>query len=139
MSTMRIFAVVGQFARFSIIGGLATLVHVLILLALVETLSYDPVFSTPLAFCVAVFVSYFGNFKWTFAAKDRAIARFPKFVVIQFVGLGMNTAIMYAVYDLARLDYRIGVAFAVVVVPVVVFVLQRIWTFSGRTSIVTGS
>lgn len=121
-----------QFTKFVLVGALATGTHATALIFFVELLGWNPVISTPAAFLVAVSVSYLGNFYWTFTARSGFAPRLPKFVFVQVVGMALNTAIMYAVYNVLHWDYRWGIVIAVIIVPICIFSLHKIWTFSER-------
>jgi putative flippase GtrA len=124
-----------EVARFGLVGVLATLVHAGILVFVVELLGWDPVASTPFAFCVAVLVSYLGNFFWTFDSEYGLISRLPKFVLVQLSGMALATLIMFLVVDVLNWIYPVGLALSLALVPVFTFVVHRRWTFGAEKSV----
>ena len=119
----------GQAFRFGIVGALATVTHMVVLVTLVELGGLHPTLSTAVAFTVAVLTSFQLNRSWTFASRGRRITQLPRFVLIQILGLLLNTGIMTLVYDVLHWHYLTALALWVLVVPPVTFVLQRYWTF----------
>ena len=115
----------GQGWRFLVVGLAATATHVACGLTLAEAAGLAPFWANLLAFCVALFVSYLGNHRWTFAAKGAHAVHFPRFTAIALAGLSLNQAIVYVMVEVMVLDYRV-----VLVVPALSFVLNRGWVFS---------
>ena len=132
-------AIAGQSLRFLVVGGTATLVHVAIAMALVETAGWSILNANIVAFAVAVLVSYLGNHRWTFGRSGRHDHHLPRFVVLALGGLALNQAIVFAMVRGAEIDYRVALMVVVGVVPALSFVANRCWAFaevpSGRVSL----
>ena len=124
-------ALVGQAARFGTVGLAATALHVAVVLALVELLAVPVLSANLLAFCAALALSYWGNHGWTFAARGRHEHHFPRFAAIALAGLVLNQGIMAGAVSGLGLDYRIGLAVVVVVVPLLSFLANRAWAFGA--------
>ena len=122
----------GQFVRFITVGACATATHAGTLILFVEVFSWDPVLLTPVAFCLAVSVSYVGSYYWTFSASSGLALRLPKFAIVQCIGMLLNTIIMHFAYNVLVWDYRVGLLIAIAIVPLCVFSLHKFWTFSDR-------
>ena len=120
----------GQGLRFVVVGLAATATHVACGLVLAEAAGLAPFWANLLAFCVALFVSYLGNHRWTFAAQGAHAFHFPRFAVIALAGLALNQAIVYVMVGVMALDYRLALAVVVLVVPALSFVLNRGWVFA---------
>ncbi len=118
-----------QFGRFALIGAMATTTHILLAIVLVELVGLPPVSANFLAFCGALAVSYLGNHRWTFAANGRHEHHFPRFAIVALIGLALNQSIMYGTVVVAELDYRIGLAAIVILLPLLTFGLNRKWVF----------
>ncbi|MFV0244799.1 MAG: GtrA family protein [Qingshengfaniella sp.] len=128
--------VLGQVIRFGITGITATLVHFLVLTGAVEILGLSPVLANGLAFSVAVSVTYLGQSRWVFHAKavrgTAAAGRLSRFAVSVLAGLAGNMGIMALATRGLGLDYRIGFAAGLILVPVATFVLNKFWVFGAR-------
>lgn len=122
----------GQFARFAVVGGTATLTHVALAMLCYEILDLRPLWANFFAFCGAVLVSYLGNHRWTFAMRGEHLSRFPRFVVIALTGLALNQSIVYATVEVMGWDYRVALACVITIVPTLSFLLNRGWVFSTK-------
>jgi len=119
-----------QATRFAVIGAAATITHVSVAVLAVERLSTPVLLANALAFAAAVLVSYFGHHAWTFRRSGRHGKHFPRFLLVALAGLAANQAIMFAIVNLAGLDYLFGLALVVLIVPASSFVLSRRWAFT---------
>lgn len=124
-----------QFIKYGVAGGIATFIHILLVLLLVEAAGLEPVLATIPAFLAALVASYLVNHRWTFAARGQHGRHFPRYAAVAFFGLGMNLLIMSVAVDVLRVDYAWGLVMVVMTVPLMGFLLQRHWSFSpGRES-----
>ncbi len=132
---MSYLSIVQQGFRFGIVGIVATLTHVAIYVAVVAAAGLHPGFANFIAFVVAFGVSFFGHFRWTFAAPDggrRPSWRKPllKFILVALFGFSLNAFAVYFVTDVAQLSYLYATLFMLTVTPAAVFVLSRLWAFA---------
>jgi putative flippase GtrA len=125
--------VLRRFARFAVVGVIATLTHTAVFTVAIEALRIEPVTATALAFCVAVLVGYALNRRWTFAAHGGQDARLWRYVVGALAGLAVNSAIMYAAVHVAKASPYLGLVLGIVTVPPLTFALNQLWVFRRRT------
>ena len=125
--------VLRRFARFAVVGVIATLTHTAVFTVAIEAIRIEPVTATTLAFCVAVLVGYALNRRWTFAAHGGRDARLWRYVVGALAGLAVNSAIMYAVVHVAKGSPYLGLVLGIVSVPPLTFALNQLWVFRRRT------
>lgn len=126
-----------QYLRFGFVGILATLVHVVTFSFLLELFGIGAWIANLLAFSIAIGVSFFGHFHWTFRHREESAAKlrrnqasaFPRFVVTSAIGLCLNTLAAYVVVDVMGQPYMWAVAIMVVFVPPVVFLIAKFWAF----------
>jgi len=119
-----------QVARFGAVGLLATVVHVVVAIMLVE-LTGLPVFWANIgAFAAAVIISYAGNHRWTFACDGAHARYFPRFVSIAALGLALGQVIVWAIAEHGGRDYRLAVLTVALVVPAFGFVASRVFVFA---------
>lgn len=123
----------GTMLRFAVSGGLATGTHALVFVALIEWLSVRPLFAAGVAFVLALFVSYGMNYHWTFSVSGPHRIMLPKFFVVAVSGLLLNLGITYAVVDVAGYWYGYALLLVVLIVPLMTFVLSKLWVFSSKT------
>jgi putative flippase GtrA len=121
-----------RFIRFCGMGFLATIVHVLVVLFLVEVLLVGPVWATVIAFCLALGVSFLGARLWVL----RMVVSFPsfgRFFLVSLVSCGFNVAGMYFVVEVLLLNYLWGIIWACCLVPLITFISHNYWTFGMRS------
>ena len=83
------------------------------------------------AFSLALLISFTGNYHWTFKASTPYTSAFPRFFTIALLGLGLNQTIMFSVVSLLALDYRLGLAAVIMVVPSISFMANKLWAFQA--------
>jgi len=126
-----------QYAKFGVVGLTATAVHVGCFVLLIEGLSVRPLPANVAAFCVAVLVSYLGNFHWTFRTDAQTLGMedgrqpmiFLKFAVVAVTGLLLNTLVVYLVTETWQLPYGYALILMIGLVPIVIFLLNKFWAF----------
>lgn len=119
--------IVRQALRFAAAGAVATAVHFILLIALVELGGLGPVLASTLAYCVGVCVSFFLNRRFTFEAKGDLGMTFAKYAALYAVGIFLNGAIMAALIQLG-LWYILAQLIAVALILV--------WNFFGARYVV---
>jgi putative flippase GtrA len=121
-----------RFARFAVVGVLATATHTAVFAAAIEIARIEAVAANAAAFSVAVLVGYALNRRWTFAAHGGNDARLWRYVVAALAGLALNSAIMFAVVHGAHWSPYVGLVLALGLVPPVTFALNQFWVFRRR-------
>jgi putative flippase GtrA len=115
--------------RFGLTGILATITHVMVFVLLVEFIHWRPVFASVPAFAVAVGVSYFLNYRWTFTATGPHRVLLPRFIVVSVTGLCLNLLITYLFVDVWGLWYGLALLAIIIVIPLSTYLLSRFWVF----------
>ena len=110
--------------RYALIGGIATLVHAVILWVFVTFVDLRPSLATILGFLAAFSVSYFGHYYFTFQSTESHRRALPRFLAIALSGAVLNWLIFVVVYDGLRMDYWIAFLIAVIVVPIFVYAMS---------------
>jgi putative flippase GtrA len=123
---------VGRFARFAVVGVVATVTHMAVFTAGIELARIEPVLANAIAFCVALVVGYALNRRWTFALHAEH-GRLWRYGVAALIGLGASSAVMYVAVHVARWSPYVGVAISIVLVPPLSFALNQFWVFRARS------
>lgn len=118
--------------RFAISGGLATAIHSILFVGLIEWFSMRPLFAAGVAFSVALLVSYGMNYHWTFSVSGPHRVMLPRFVAVAILGLCLNLGITYTVVDVLGYWYGYALLLVVTFVPLMTFVLSKFWVFSAE-------
>ncbi|GGZ24084.1 MULTISPECIES: GtrA family protein [Asticcacaulis] len=131
--TILALPMVGQFARFLLVGATATVTHSLILFLLVEYAHLKPQIGNAIGFCGGVTVSYILNSRFTFRAKAGAPAgnaanfRFVRFLGVTGIGFCLN-GLLFGLFHNMGLHY---LAAQLMATAIVVF-----WNFFGSRLLV---
>jgi putative flippase GtrA len=119
-----------QFVRFAMTGGLATLLHYAILIALVTWGRIDPVVASSIGFAVSTVLNYAVNARFTFRSERPHAQALPRFVAVALVGFGCNAVLLWVLHTIAGLPYLLAQVAATVGVLGWNFVMNRTWTFA---------
>ena len=118
-----------QLIRFFITGVTATITHLGVLITLVELGGYGSTFASGTGFVLAVIVSYFLNYHWTFGATENHFKHLSKYLIVCLTGLIINTAILFTTVSLLDWWYIIGQLLAMFITVPASFVFNRHWVF----------
>lgn len=131
--------VLSQFARFALVGGLATAFQYLALVVLVHTGALGPVAASGVGFAGSAVLNYWLNHRYTFRSRQLHATAVPRFAAVAGCGLLINQAVIGAAVDLAGAHYLVAQVAATSCVMAWNFILGRIWTFGGNERIGHGS
>lgn len=92
-----------RFMKFIIVGGIGTIVNLIVFYLLVKYLSLWYIFSAIISFLVAVTNNYFLNKKWTFAMAVRS--SYLRFVFVSLTGLGINIIVLFLLVEYLKINY----------------------------------
>lgn len=120
-----------RWIRFGLVGAAATLSYYLLGLLFVNLARMPLLFGNALAYIISFFVSYAGQSRWTFEARDRDSRMLPRFALAQAIGLGLNSLIIEICARIG-LIYEISMIIAIAVVPVFVYFICKYWVFRKR-------
>lgn len=113
--------------RFAVAGTLATGVHVAVAAVMLKVLLLGPALANGIAFAVATIGSFVVNTTWSFASRMDS-ARFARFGTVSLIGCGLAMGVAAAA-EAAGFGPWAGIAFVVLAVPPVTFVLHNAWTY----------
>ena len=130
-----------RWVRFGIVGGAASVSYFLLGLLFVSVLALPTLAGNALAYALSFIVSYLGQCLWTFRAADAGAGiathrtMLPRFAATQAVGLCCNSAIVWLLMQLG-VPYAWAMPVAVLLVPVMVYMLCKVWVFKKQASFV---
>jgi len=125
-------SVLHRFARFAVVGAIATAIHAAVFTIAIEFAQMEAVAANALAFVVALLTGYALNRRWTFVAHGAEHARLWRYAIAALVVLGLNSTIMFAVVHVAHWSPYVGLALSIVLAPPVSFALNQYWVFRRR-------
>ena len=119
----------GQFLRFATVGGIATLIQYLILIALVQGVNMHAVWASSIGFVVSAICNYLLNYRFTFRSNARHRQAMVKFFLVAGVGLVLNGLIMLVATEYLHVYYLLAQILATGLVLLWNFTGNRLWTF----------
>jgi dolichyl-phosphate beta-glucosyltransferase len=117
------------FVRYVGAGGVGTLLHYLTLALLVEIFRQEPEHATVVGALVGALVNYVLNYHFTFASRASHRSTLPKFLVVAAVSAALSGLGMRFATEQLGLHYLPAQLFCTLLVLVLGFVLNRVWTF----------
>ena len=119
-----------QATSFAGVGVLATFLHYLVLITLVQYFGTAPVPSALLGYCCGGFLSYSLNRRHTFVSDRPHAEAIWRFALVSAVGFAMTFVLMYGLVDRWHLPYLFAQAMTTGIVMVWNFTANRFWTFA---------
>ena len=89
----------------------------------------NPTIATMIGFTAALAVSYFGHFRFTFAASGPHRGYLPKFAVSSLASLVLSTGMVWVATAILGIDYKPSLIALAVIVPVCNYLVNRFWVF----------
>ncbi|MDB6091690.1 MAG: hypothetical protein JWN85_4474 [Gammaproteobacteria bacterium] len=126
-----------RFVRFGVVGGVATGIQYVILIALVHGAGYGPTLASAIGFAVSAVANYLLNYYFTFRSQRRHGPAAAKFAVLAGTGLIINSVLMQ-VLVWAGWYYIVAQVCATGVVLLWNFLGNSVWTFGGGAGPVDG-
>lgn len=118
-----------RLTTFGLVGLIGTGAHYLTLVTLVEMVGTDPVAATTVGFVVGAVVNYFLNHRYTFRSNKAHRHAAPKFLLIAAVTGILNSLLVYIGVNLMGASYLLVQIGATVIVFLINFGLNSLWTF----------
>ena len=117
-----------QASRFAGVGILATLVHVTVGYLVSRLAGANPFLANLTGFGVAFWVSYCGNFYWTFPGGTEHAFRLKRFIISSAFCFLLSNAVV-ATVNLLHLPFEVALLAIVLVIPPLSFALAKFWAF----------
>jgi len=113
--------------RFVIVGIAATLIHVAVAFAIINTTHWHPSIANGIAFIVANFFSYAANTRWTFNVSI-SMNTWYRFAGISFFAWLLTIGISWLVAA-AGGNYMLGILLVVTIIPTLSYIGHRNYTY----------
>lgn len=113
---------------FTGIGSIASLVNLLIVYFLVQTLHYNPLAANVIAYLLSFNISYVGHKYITFAhLQGHKQLRFPQFFLVTITGGILNEFLYFLFLRYTNLQYLVALVIVLGLVAIYSFILSRYW------------
>lgn len=118
-----------RFFLYAAIGGIGSIGHFSVLIAMVEIGNSSPLLASSLGFITGGVINYFLNHKITFKSESRHITSMPKFFSVALLGFCSNGLIMYVGTEANNLHYFLTQLIAALITLLITYTCNRLWTF----------
>ena len=116
--------------RFVLVGGLATVIHFAILVALVEGAGVGPTAATTAGYLTSAAVNYAVNRSFTFRSAAAHLNAAPKFAAMCLAGVTLNAALLWTLIQFG-LHYIPSQILTTAVVVAFNYSVASRWVFPG--------
>jgi len=116
--------------NYALFGGLATAVHYLVLVALVELADVGAGLAAAIGATCGALAAYAGNRRFTFASDATHGRALPRFLLVAALGAITSAALVFAGTEWLGLHYLVPQVAATVLVLFAGFTANRRWTFA---------
>ena len=113
--------------KYYLIGGIAVVLHFLIVIFIVEQWLLHPSAANAIAFVLATIFSNIANTYWSFETKVSSTI-FLRFWSVALLGLCLAVLIS-STAEYFGLHYLVGILLVVSVTPIVSYTLHKNWTY----------
>lgn len=123
---------VSKFVKFGLVGVLNTLIN-WIIFALLNFIGVYYIVANVIAYVIATANSYIWNSKWVFKYNgENKKETTAKFVILNLIGLGLNTGILYLLVDMVGLNKLIALVITTGIVMIINYIVNKIWVFKEK-------
>jgi putative flippase GtrA len=128
----------GQFAKFALVGVSNTLLFFATYTLLVKALGVFYLLASAIAFAVGATNGFLLNRRFTFPGHVSDALTPVRWTIVQGCGLGCNELLLFLLVSGLGVDELLGQAAAIGVVLVLTFSVNRAWTFRMPAAAVAG-
>lgn len=115
-----------QIFRFLCVGGIATIIDYGSMMLLVEIVRVEYFCASTISFLLSVMINYWMSLHWVYTTKKEKHGKFVLFLILSFVGLGINQFFMWIGVAKLGIHYIGGKAGATVIVMIYNFISRKI-------------
>lgn len=123
---------ISKFIKFGLVGVLNTLINWTVF-TLLNFINMYYIFANIIAYVIATINSYIWNYKWVFEynGENKKETTF-KFVILNLIGLGINTIILYLLVDKFKFNKLIALVITTGIVMIINYLINKIWVFKEK-------
>jgi putative flippase GtrA len=123
-----------QLIRFGIVGITANIINNGLYFIFYHYLNIEPILANFLGFCIAVFVSYFGNCFYAFRSGGFNHRELVKFIISALIGLGLNSLVVWLITHALQLKGYVAIPLMIFATPIVTFLIAKYWVFPNKAA-----
>ena len=123
---------VNKFVKFGLVGVLNTLIN-WIIFALLNFIGVYYIVANVIAYVIATANSYIWNSKWVFKYNGKNKKETTaKFVILNLIGLGLNTGILYLLVDMVGFNKLIALVITTGIVMIINYIVNKLWVLKEK-------
>lgn len=119
----------GDFVRFLTIGGITALFYGFVVYVFVSLWGWSPGLGVIPAYGAALLLNYTAHYFWTYRSNAPHKTALRRYIIANVIFFSLNTLIMSTVPDLLDVHYALVQFFALGMLAMATFLLQRQWIF----------
>ncbi|WP_196048921.1 GtrA family protein [Clostridium saudiense] len=121
-----------RFIKFGLVGVLNTSINWIVFIIL-NMLGMYYIFSNIIAYSLSTLNSYIWNSKWVFKySGDDVKETTAKFIILNIIGLILNTCILYILVDIIGLNKIVSLIITTVIVMILNYFINKLWVFKKK-------
>ena len=121
-----------QLGLFVMVGICASIVHWLVVVALVSQAHWAPLVANVIGWLVAFVVSFTGHYQLTFRSQHAGLGKsLPRFFLISAFGFLINEASYAFALRKTDLPYELLLGVILIGVAILTFIFSRLWAFAA--------
>lgn len=120
-----------KLSRFAGVGILNSFVYAIATTMFVRHLAWNPTLASIAGYVVAVPLAFVAHRVFTFSSNGKVSFELPRFVAVHVLGIGVSWLVMVLAAEWLRLHYAVGIVAAIVLVPVLSYVILDRHVFRG--------
>ncbi len=119
--------------RFGLVGGTATLIHIMVGMACIW-MGIPPILANFLAFVAALSVSFCGHYAYSFRGHPRSIRyALTRFLLIAISAFSLNELLLVMFLNMTAASPAKSLLMSTTIVTAFTFVLSKNWAFQAKT------
>jgi putative flippase GtrA len=120
-----------RLVRYGFVGLLGFVVYVVVNYIAIELLGSSAVLGALVAQAATLPLAYLGHANYSFRVQPNHTLFFWRFSVINALLFAANAGITWLLTGVLALSYKIAVAVAVIAIPMMSYLLNRLWVFKS--------
>lgn len=118
-----------RFIKFGLVGVLNTAINWIVFI-LLNMLGMYYIFANIIAYSLSTLNSYIWNSKWVFKYSGNNLKETTaKFIVLNVIGLILNTSILYILVDIIGLYKIVSLIITTAIVMIFNYFINKLWVF----------
>ncbi|WP_162314773.1 GtrA family protein [Pseudoxanthomonas yeongjuensis] len=118
-----------KLVRFGIAGLISSLSYALFTWTLVYAFRMSPVVSSAIGYALAIPLSFLLQRSFSFRSEGSKRRQAPRFMLVHGFNILVSIAVMDLLVSALGMDYRIGIAITMLLIPLLSFLAMNLWVF----------